>query len=136
MILRVEQGKGRKDRYAMLSPVLLERLRAWWRLAHAQGKMLPNGWLFPGLNPMDPVTTRQLNRAIHAAAEAAQIDKRVSMHTLRHSFATHPLEQKVDIRVIQVLLGHKKLETTSLYTHVATEILREVISPLEKLQPA
>ena len=103
MTLRVEQGKGRKDRYAMLSPVLLERLRAWWRVAHAQGKMLPGGWLFPGLNPMDPLTTRQLNRAIHAAAEAAQIDKRVSMHTLRHSFATHLLEQKVDIRVIQVL---------------------------------
>jgi site-specific recombinase XerD len=136
MTLRVEQGKGDKDRYAMLSPVLLERLRSWWRVAHAQGKMLPNGWLFPGLNPVDPLSTRQLNRAIHAAAEAAQIDKRVSMHTLRHSFATHLLEQKVDIRVIQVLLGHKRLETTSLYTHVATEILREVISPLEKLQPA
>ena len=136
MILRVEQGKGRKDRYAMLSPVLLERLRAWWRVAHAQGKMLPNGWLFPGLDPIDPVTTRQLNRAIHAAAEAAQIDKRVSMHTLRHSFATHLLEQKVDIRVIQVLLGHKKLETTSLYAHVATEVLREVVSPLDKLQPS
>ena len=136
MTLRVEQGKGRKDRYAMLSPVLLERLRSWWRVAHAQGKMLPNGWLFPGLNPVDPLSTRQLNRAIHAAAEAAQIDKRVSMHTLRHSFATHLLEQKVDIRLIQVLLGHKKLETTTIYTHVATEILREVISPLERLQPA
>jgi site-specific recombinase XerD len=98
--------------------------------------MLPNGWLFPGLNPMDPLSTRQLNRAIHAAAEAAQIDKRVSMHTLRHSFATHLLEQKVDIRLIQVLLGHKRLETTTIYTHVATEILREVVSPLERLQPA
>jgi len=84
MTLRVEQGKGNKDRYAMLSPVLLERLRAWWRVAHAQGKMLPNGWLFPGLSPVDPLSTRQLNRAIHAAAEAARIDKRVSMHTLRH----------------------------------------------------
>lgn len=136
MTLRVEQGKGRKDRYAMLSPVLLERLRAWWRLAHAQGKMLPGGWLFPGMNPVDPLTTRQLNRAIHAAAVAARIDKRVSMHTLRHSFATHLLEQKVDIRVIQVMLGHKKLETTTIYTQVATEILREVVSPLERLQPA
>ena len=135
MTLRVEQGKGDKDRYAMLSPVLLERLRSWWRVAHAQGKMLTNGWLFPGLNPIDPVTTRQLNRAIHAAAEAARIDKRVSMHTLRHSFATHLLEQKVDIRVIQVLLGHKKLDTTALYAQVATDLLREVISPLEHTVP-
>ena len=136
MTLRVEQGKGRKDRYAMLSPLLLERLRAWWRLAHAQGKMLPGGWLFPGLNPMESLTTRQLNRAVHIAAETAKINKRVSMHTLRHSFATHLLEQKVDIRVIQVMLGHKKLETTSIYTHVATEILREVVSPLEAVHPA
>ena len=136
MTLRVEQGKGRKDRYAMLSPVLLQRLRSWWRIAHAQGKILPGGWLFPGLDPMDPLSTRQLNRAVHAAAEAAGIDKRVSPHTLRHSFATHLLERKVDIRVIQVLLGHKKLETTSIYTHVATELLREVISPLELLPPS
>jgi site-specific recombinase XerD len=136
MVLRVEQGKGRKDRYAMLSPVLLQRLRAWWRIGHAQGKLLPGGWLFPGMNLMDPLTTRQLNRIVHAAADSARIDKHVSLHTLRHSFATHLLEQKVDIRVIQVLLGHKKLETTSLYTHVATEILREVVSPLETLPPA
>jgi len=133
MTLRIEQGKGGKDRYAMLSPVLLTRLRAWWRVAHRQGKMLDGGWLFPGLNPIEALSTRQLNRAIRAAAYAARIDKRVSMHTLRHSFATHLLEQKVDIRVIQVLLGHKKLETTSLYTQVATDILREVISPLESL---
>jgi len=136
MTLRVEQGKGRKDRYAMLPPVLLERLRAWWRLAHSQGKMLPGGWLFPGLNPVESLTARQLNRAIHIAAATAKIDKRVTMHTLRHSFATHLLEQKVDIRVIQVMLGHKKLETTVVYTHVATELLREVVSPLEMMQPA
>ena len=136
MTLRIEQGKGRKDRYAMLAPLLLERLRAWWRVARAQGKMLDGGWLFPGMNPIDPLSTRQLNRAVHAAAKAAGIDKRVSMHTLRHCFATHLLEQKVDIRLIQVLLGHKKLETTSMYTHVATEILREVVSPLETMPPA
>jgi site-specific recombinase XerD len=135
MTLRIERGKGRKDRYAMLPPVLLERLRSWWRVARAQGKMLDGGWLFPGQNPIDPLSTRQLNRAIHAAAEEAKIDKRVSMHTLRHSFATHLLEQKVDIRVIQVLLGHKKLETTALYAQVATDLLREVISPLESLRP-
>jgi integrase/recombinase XerD len=133
MALRIEQGKGHKDRYAMLSPVLLERLRVWWRFAHAQGKMLQGGWLFPGLDPLDHLSTRQLNRAIHAAAEEAKIDKRVSMHTLRHSFATHLLEQKVDIRVIQVLLGHRKLETTARYVQVATDLLREVISPLEEL---
>lgn len=135
MTLRVEQGKGHKDRYAMLSPVLLECLRDWWRDAHAKGKMLDGGWLFPGQNPINPIGTRQLNRACHAAAVAAEIDKRVSMHTLRHSFATHLLEDKVDIRVIQVLLGHKKLETTALYAQVATGILREVISPLESLTP-
>ena len=136
MTLRVEQGKGHKDRYAMLSPVLLDRLRVWWRVARAQGRMLDGGWLFPGLNPIEPLSARQLNRAIHSAALAAGIEKRVSMHTLRHSFATHLLEQKVDIRVIQVMLGHKKLETTALYAQVATDILREVISPLESLHPA
>lgn len=133
MTLRAEQGKGRKDRYAMLSQVLLERLRAWWRTARAKEKMLDGGWLFPGQNPVNPMSTRQLNRICHMAATAAEIDKRVSMHTLRHSYATHLLEQKVDIRVIQVLLGHKKLETTALYAQVATEVLREVVSPLESL---
>lgn len=136
MTLRVEQGKGLKDRYAMLSPILLERLRVWWRVAHAQGKMLEGGWLFPGLDPLESLSTRQLNRAIHEAATMAKIDKRVSMHTLRHSFATHLLEQKVDIRVIQVLLGHQRLDTTAHYVQVATDVLREVISPLETLKPA
>jgi len=133
MTLRVERGKGSKDRYAMLSPVLLERLRTWWRFARAQGRMLDGGWLFPGMNPIESLSTRQLNRIVRSAAEAAGIDKRISMHTLRHSFATHLLEQKVDIRVIQVLLGHKKLETTALYAQVATDILREVVSPLDTL---
>lgn len=131
MVLRIQQGKGSKDRYAMLSPVMLERLRTWWRVARAQGKMPSGGWLFPGQNPINPLSTRQLNRAVHAAARVAGIDKRVSMHSLRHAFATHLLEQKEDIRIIQVLLGHKKLETTALYTQVATETLRQVISPLE-----
>lgn len=136
MTVRVEQGKGRKDRYAILSPILLERLRVWWRVARAQGKMPDGGWLFPGLNPIESLSTRQLNRAIHAAALAADLDKRVSMHTLRHCFATHLLEQKVDIRVIQTLLGHKKLETTVTYTHVANDVLRQVISPLDGLRPS
>jgi site-specific recombinase XerD len=127
MVIRVEQGKGRKDRYVMLSAHLLELLRAWWKITR------PQGWLFPGQNPVNPLTTRQLNRACHAAAQVAGIDKRVSLHTLRHSFATHLLEQKVDIRVIQVLLGHKKLDTTALYSQVATRTIREVTSPLEHL---
>jgi site-specific recombinase XerD len=135
MTLRIERGKGDKDRYAMLSPVLLERLRTWWKVARAQGKILDGGWLFPGMNPIESLSTRQLNRIVRDAAEAAKIDKRISMHTLRHSFATHLLEQKVDIRVIQVLLGHKRLDTTALYTQVATDILRKVVSPLDTLHP-
>jgi integrase/recombinase XerD len=135
MLLRVEKGKGQKDRYALLPPILLERLRTWWRYARAQGKILPGGYLFPGLDPMDSMSTRQLNRAVREAAAAAHIDKRVTMHTLRHSFATHLLEMGENIRTIQVLLGHKKLETTALYTQVATETLRKVLSPLEPIHP-
>jgi integrase/recombinase XerD len=131
--LHVEQGKGRKDRYALLSPVLLDVLQRWWKEGRASGLLLDGGWLFPGQNPVNPMSNRQLSRAIRAAAADAEIDKRVTMHLLRHSFATHLLEQKVDIRLIQVLLGHSKLETTSLYAQVATDILQEVTSPLEIL---
>ena len=127
MIIRVEQGKGRKDRYVMLSPHLLVLLRAWYRVAR------PQGWLFPGRDPVQPMTTRQLNRACHDAANMAEISKPVSMHTLRHSFATHLLEQNIDIRVIQVLLGHAKLDTTALYTRVATKTIQQVMSPLDRI---
>jgi site-specific recombinase XerD len=127
MVIRVEQGKGRKDRNVMLSPHLLELLRAWYKAAQ------PRGWLFPGQSPVNPLTTRQFNRACHTAARTADIKKRVSPHTLRHSFATHLLEQNVDIRVIQVLLGHANLDTTALYTRVATKTIREVMSPLEHI---
>jgi site-specific recombinase XerD len=126
-LIRVEQGKGRKDRNVMLSPHLLELLRTWWKAAR------PQGWLFPGRDPVQPMTTRQLNRACHMAAEAAGIEKNVSPHTLRHSFATHLLEQNTDIRVIQVLLGHAKLENTALYTRVATKTISAVRSPLEHI---
>ncbi len=119
MVIRVEQGKGRKDRYAMLSEHLLHLLRTWWKASRPQGVMLPGGWLFPGQDPVNPLTTRQLRRAFDGAKAAAGIGKPVSLHTLRHCFATHLLEQKVDIRVIQVLLGHSKLDTTARLTTVS-----------------
>jgi site-specific recombinase XerD len=135
MLLRVERGKGGKDRHAMLSPQLLELLRVWWREGRRRSLLLPGGWLFPGRNPVAALSARQFCRAVHAAAQAAGIKKRVSPHTLRHSFATHLLEQDVDIRVIQTLLGHAKLDTTALYTRVANTTIRTVTSPLDRLVP-
>ena len=132
-MIRIQQGKGRKDRYAVLPAPLLDLLRAWWRAGRDHGVMLPGGWLFPGQKPVNPLTTRQFGRAFHDARKAAGIDKPVSLHTLRHCFATHLLEQKVDIRVIQVLMGHNKLETTARYSQVAGTTLRAVQSPLERL---
>jgi site-specific recombinase XerD len=127
MLIRVDQGKGRKDRQVMLSPSLLELLRDYYREAR------PAGWLFPGRNRIDPISTRQFNRAFGAACDFAEIRKKVSPHTLRHSFATHLLEGGTDIRVIQVLLGHAKLETTTIYTKVATKTIQSVTSPLDLL---
>ena len=129
MVLRVEQGKGKKDRNGMLSPRLLELLREWWLVGQ------PTTWLFPGRDPLLPITTRQLYRVVRDTAAAVGIEKRVSPHTLRHSFATHLLEQGVDIRVIQVALGHSKLDTTARYAHVASKVLRDVTSPLDQLTP-
>ena len=129
MRIRVEQGKGQRDRHAMLSPRLLQLLQDWWHFAK------PRTWLFPGRDPLLHITARQLYRIVREAAEAAEIKKPVSPHTLRHSFATHLLEQGVDIRIIQVLLGHTKLDTTARYAHVASRVLREVTSPLDVLTP-
>ena len=129
MRIRVEQGKGQRDRHAMLSPRLLQLLQDWWHFAK------PRTWLFPGRDPLLHITARQLYRVVREAAEAAEIKKPVSPHTLRHSFATHLLEQGVDIRIIQVLLGHTKLDTTARYAHVASKVLREVTSPLDVLTP-
>ena len=129
MLIRVEMGKGRKDRFAMLSPQLLELLRDWYRIAR------PRLFLFPGRDKIGPMTPRQLNRICHMAAELAGLPAWVAPHTLRHSFATHLLEQHIDIRVIQVLLGHAKMDTTARYTQVATNIIREVMSPLDRLTP-
>ena len=129
MLLRIEQGKGQKDRNAMLSPRLVILLRAWWQVERSRT------WLFPGRDPLQPLTTKSIYRAVQDAAAAAQITKRISPHTLRHSFATHLLEQGVDIRVIQVLLGHATLDTTARYAHVAAKVLRDVTSPLDLLTP-
>ena len=120
MVIRVEQGKGRKDRYVMLSPHLLELLRAWCKAGR------PQGWLFPGQNRVNPLTTRQFNRACHVAAHMAGIDKRVSPHTLRHSFATHLLSGGADLRTVQELLGHANIRTTQMYTHVDRDRLKAI----------
>lgn len=129
MLIRVEQGKGRRDRFAMLSPILLDLLRDWYRIAR------PHIYLFPGRDKIGPMTPRQLNRICHMAAELAGLPSWIAPHTLRHSFATHLLEQNIDVRIIQVLLGHVRLDTTARYTQVATNIIREVMSPLDRLSP-
>ena len=133
MLLRIERGKGGRYRNAMLPEGLLPLLRDWWRAGRQQGVLHADGWLFPGRNAMVPISTRQLYRVVVEAAAAADIAKRVGPHTLRHSFATHLLEDGVDIRVIQALLGHAKLNTTAFYTQVATKTMRAVISPRDRL---
>ena len=128
MLIHVERGKGGKDRDVMLSPSLLDLLRDYWREAR------PQGWLFPGQNRVDPISSRQLSRAFMSAKSMAGVKKPATLHTLRHSFATHLLEANTDVRVIQVLLGHSKLSTTARYTHVATKTLRDVVSPFEHVR--
>jgi integrase/recombinase XerD len=127
MVLHVRQGKGRKDRYVMLSEQLLTILRDYWK------RERPQLWLFPGPDPSRPITTRSVQRACRQAARAAGLDKIVTVHTLRHSFATHLLEQGVDIRVIQDLLGHRHITSTTRYARVALNTIRQIQSPLELL---
>ena len=129
MLIRVEHGKGGKDRYVMLSPTLLQALRDWYRIAR------PRVFLFPGRDKIGPMTTRQFHRIVVQAAKRAGLPKWVAPHTLRHSFATHLLENNIDVRVIQVLLGHSQLDTTARYTQVATNFIRRVMSPIDRLIP-
>jgi len=128
MLIHVERGKGGKDRDVMLSPSLLDLLRAYWREAR------PQGWLFPGQSRVEPMSPRSLNRAFNSAKAMAGIKKPATLHSLRHSFATHLLEADTDVRVIQVLLGHAKLTTTAQYAHVATKTIRKVASPFENIR--
>jgi site-specific recombinase XerD len=135
-IIRIEQSKGRKDRNVMLSPEMLDLLRQWWKARPPReeaGTPVGECWLFPGKMRGKPMTTRQLSRLFHETAEAAGIKKSVTLHVLRHSFATHLLERGTDIRIIQALLGHDKLDTTARYTRVATGMIARVESPLDLL---
>jgi site-specific recombinase XerD len=128
MLIRVEQGKGGKDRYVMLSAQLLAILRTYWRLAK------PRHWLFPGRDEEHPIDQSVLHAACRSACEAAGLTKHVTVHTLRHSFATHLLESGADIRIIQVLLGHTNIATTARYAQVATSTIQGTASPLDRLR--
>ena len=135
-IIRVEQSKGRKDRNVMLSAEMLDLLRQWWKVRpshHDAGTPMQERWLFPGAKRGQTMSTRQLNRLFHEAADAAGIRKGVTLHALRHSFATHLLEHGTDIRKIQAVLGHDKLDTTARYTRVATGMIAGIESPLDLL---
>jgi integrase/recombinase XerD len=127
MVIQIERGKGGHERQAMLSVQLLHILRVYWRIVH------PAVWLFPGRNPEHPISSKTLGTACEIATEAAGLSKHVTVHTLRHSFATHLLESGTDIRIIQVLLGHKHLSSTALYTQVATATIANTRSPLDRL---
>jgi integrase/recombinase XerD len=127
MVIRVEHGKGGKDRYVMLSAQLLAILRTYWRLAR------PKHWLFAGREDSKPIDVQVLHSSCRSACAAAGLAKRVTVHTLRHSFATHLLENGADIRIIQVLLGHSNLSTTARYTQVSNVLIRRTESPLDRL---
>lgn len=136
MLMRVRQGKGKKDRYAMLSPRLLEVLRCWWRSRFPAGQRqntTPEDWLFPGFRQGCHMNAESLQTACREAARAAGLSKRVTVHTLRHSFATHMLENGTDIRLIQALLGHSRIDTTARYAAVSPNAIAQTQSPLDRL---
>ena len=136
MLIRVRQGKGKKDRYAMLSPRLLEVLRCWWRSQHPAGQphqAAPEDWLFPGFRRGQHMNIASLQTACREAARLAGLSKRVTVHTLRHSFATHLLERGTHTRIIQVLLGHSRIDTTARYVQVSPSTIAKTSSPLEQV---
>jgi site-specific recombinase XerD len=138
MIIRIVQSKGRKDRNVMLPPEILDLLRQWWKARPTRrdaGVAPEQRWLFPGRTDRQPTTARQFSRLFKEAAKAAGLRKAVTLHSLRHSFATHLLENGQDIRLIQALLGHEKLDTTARYTRVATGLIARIESPLARLSP-
>jgi len=137
MLIRVRQGKGKKDRYAMLSPRLLEVLRCWFRSQHPAGqrhKTSPQDWLFPGWRKGRHMNTASLQTVCREAARAAGLSKRVTVHTLRHSFSTHLVENGTDIRILQVLLGHSCIDTTARYVQVSPQVVAATVSPLDNLE--
>ncbi len=127
MVIRIEQGKGQKDRYVMLSPKLLETLREWWR------RERPRVWLFPGDRPEEHITRSAVEDACHKAQRRSRIPKPITPHSLRHAFAVHLLESGTDVRTIQLLLGHRSLATTARYLRIATSKVCSTTSPLDLL---
>jgi site-specific recombinase XerD len=137
MVIRIVQSKGRKDRHVMLPAEVLDLMRQWWKARpnpSNNGGAPEHHWLFPGRSQHQPMTTRQFGRLFKEAAKAAALRKTVSLHSLRHSFATHLLERGENLRVIQALLGHSKPETTARYSHVAIGLIARIESPLEGLR--
>lgn len=136
MLIRVRSGKGKKDRYSVLSPHLLTVLRSWWRSQHPAGEKYPTeptDWLFPGWRHGRHMNAKTLQDACRDAARDAGISKRVSVHTLRYCFASHLLENGTDVRLIQVLLGHSRIDTTARYTAVSPATVAKIRSPLDRL---
>ena len=125
--IRIRNAKGNKDRYSLLSQSLLEELRLYYK------KYRPQLWLFEGPKPGSQYSSSSINRLLKAAAQKAGINPRVTPHMLRHSFATHLLEQGTDLRYIQALLGHSSSKTTEIYTHVSNKQLTTIVNPLDEL---